>query len=265
MDSADPTQPQPLAGQDPRDTNDDLEERVRLCAAQLEAANRELEAFSYAVSHDLRAPLRAVSGFSRALAEHLGERLDAEGRDLLERVLRGVDRMNSMIDGLRAFSRCVRVELKTCEVDLDKVVRSVVADLRSHYPRAEVQVSDLPPVHGDPALLRELMAKVVDNALKFSAKRDRPRVEIGADVDLRTVDVFVRDNGAGFEQHYADKLFHPFGRLHGESEFPGTGIGLAIAKRIVERHGGRIHAEAAPDAGATFRFTLDFARREGDS
>ena len=240
-----------------RRLNEQLERRVAERTAELERANRELESFSYSVSHDLRTPLRAINGFAHVVLEDEAERLSAAGKEMLERVARNSDRMGDLIDDILEYSRAGRVALRQGRVDLPELARSVIADLRDVYPSAQIVLHPLPPVQGDATMVRLVLTNLLDNALKFSAKRTPPRAEIGAqDNGAAGHAFFVKDNGAGFDMRYADKLFGIFQRMHGESQFPGTGVGLAIVKRLVERHGGRVWAEAAPDQGATFYFTL---------
>ena len=241
---------------------EELEERARRLresSAQLEEAFRELEAFSYSVSHDLRAPLRSISGFSRALLEDCGERLDEVGRQHLARVLAATKRLEQLIDDLLRLSRVTRASLRREHVDLTGLAHEVVADLiqRAHAERAaEFVVHGGMTVNGDAPLLRLALENLIGNAVKFTGKREQPRIEFGRETQEGESTYFVRDNGAGFDMAYADKLFSPFQRLHRSSDFPGTGIGLATVQRIVQRHGGRIWAESALDVGSTFYFTL---------
>jgi PAS domain S-box-containing protein len=241
-----------------RRLNATLERRVAERTAQLENANRELNAFSYSVSHDLRAPLRAIEGFSALLSERLGSRLDPEELGFLQRIRRAVERMASLIDGMLQLARLSTQPLERMPLDLSAIAREVSEELQREAPERRVEWRIQPGLvaHGDPALLRAVMQNLIGNAWKFTARVAEPVIEIGS----RRVDagraVFVRDNGAGFDMAFSDRLFDAFHRMHGEQEFPGTGIGLATVKRIVSRHGGRIWAEAAPGAGATFCFTL---------
>lgn len=234
------------------------EETLKRYAAELEAANSELDAFSYSVSHDLRAPLRAIDGFSRILLEDHRGALDAEGERLLGVVRTSTQRMGQLIDDLLTFSRISRKSLEAGPVDMRALVQAVAEDLRSGaapHP-ADIVVGPLPPACGDGALLRQVWTNLVGNALKFSRTRPRPRVEVGSLDGTGETVFFVRDNGVGFDMEYAGKLFGVFQRLHRAEEFEGTGVGLAIVQRIVHRHGGRVWAEAEPDRGATFYFTL---------
>lgn len=236
--------------------NAELEQRVAARTEELTGALRELESFSYSVSHDLRAPLRALNGYAHLLQEALGERLDDEQRRMLERIARNAEKMGQLIDDILEYARAGREPLKRSAVDLEGLAREIASEQAEHYPAAHVEVAPLPSVQGDAVMLRQVFANLIANALKFTAGRAQPRVEIGACVEDGAVHCFVRDNGAGFDMAYADKLFNLFQRLHRESEFPGTGVGLAIVKRIVERHGGKVWVEATPDTGATFHFAL---------
>ncbi len=236
--------------------NVELERRVAARTEELTRALRELEAFSYSVSHDLRAPLRALNGYAHLLRESQGDKLDAEQRGMFERIARNAEKMGELIDDILEYSRTGREPLRRAAVDLDVLARDIVREQAEHHPAARIDIAPLPPVVGDAIMLRQVFANLVANALKFSARRTQPVVEIGASVDNGMAHCFIRDNGAGFDMAHAGKLFQLFQRVHHEREFPGTGVGLAIVKRIIERHGGRVWAEAAPDAGATFHFTL---------
>jgi signal transduction histidine kinase len=238
--------------------NAELEDRVRERTAQLEAANHELEAFSFSVSHDLRAPLRAVDGFSQALLEDFPDNVPDEARRYLARIRAATLRMGQLIEDLLNLSRVSRGALERVPVDLAELARQVVADLRQHDPARAVEVSVWNGMDtlGDPRLLRAALENLIGNAWKFTARTAAPRIEIGALRESGRQVFFVRDNGAGFSMDYADKLFAPFQRLHSGNEFAGTGIGLATVQRIVYRHGGRIWADAQVGAGATFFFTL---------
>jgi signal transduction histidine kinase len=226
--------------------------------AALKLSNRELEAFSYSVAHDLRAPLRGLNGFSQALVEDWSDKLDGEAKDYLERISSASARMGELIDALLALARVSRTELHREEVNLTRLAEAVVKQLRATQPDRVVEFVNQAEIiaHGDPALLRAVLENLIGNAWKFTGARPAARIAFGsADQAGRSV-YFVRDNGAGFDMAYADKLFAAFQRLHGAREFPGTGIGLATVQRIVNRHGGRIWAEGEVDRGATFYFTL---------
>jgi PAS domain S-box-containing protein len=250
------------AEEEVRRLNEELEERVQLRTAQLEAANRELEAFSYSVSHDLRAPLRAIDGFSREVIDAHADGLDPEGRRYLELVSRNTRDMGLLIDGLLAFSRLGQQPLDKRRVDVSALVRDVVAGLAAEYDgrTKQIEVGELPGTFADRTLLRQVFANLLSNAIKFTRDVPEPLIEVEAEgssgVGLPPVYV-VRDNGVGFDMRHADRLFTAFQRLHGADAFEGSGIGLALVARIVTRHGGRIWAESAPGAGAAFHFTLE--------
>ncbi|HXQ28471.1 MAG TPA: MEDS domain-containing protein [Gemmatimonadales bacterium] len=238
--------------------NIDLERRVQERTTELQAVNQELEAFSYSVSHDLRAPLRHIDGFSRILAEDFGPLVGVEGRRLVERIQSGVSHMNELILGMLTLARVTRTEARRETVDLSALAEASAAGLRKNDPARTVEVvihKDL-RVTGDPALLRAAIENLLGNAWKFTSRRPDARIEVGRRSDERDTVFFVADNGAGFDPAQADRLFGVFQRLHTTDEYPGTGVGLATVKRIVVRHGGRIWATGRPDEGATFSFTL---------
>jgi len=241
-----------------RALNEQLDKRVRERTAELEAANKELESFSYSVSHDLRAPLRAINGFSNLLISDYAGKLSGEALEYLDKVKENANKMASLIDDLLTFSRLSRNPLKKRRVDLRGLVVQVVEDLHAEVGEREIkwQIGELPPCLADPALLKQVYANLIGNALKYTRLRPAPVIEIGSRQLRGQTVYFVRDNGVGFEMKYAGNLFGVFQRLHTEAEFEGTGIGLAIVQRIVNRHGGRIWAEAEVDKGATFFFTL---------
>ncbi len=245
---------------------EEVKELAATRAVQLEAANKELEAFSFSVSHDLRAPLRAISGFSMILLEDYGDKLDAEGKRLLNVVRDNVARMEQLIEDILHFSRAGRLEIKVVEVDLEALAHAVLDDLRTASGSGSLQVTigHLPSVRGDRAMMRQVFANLLSNAIKFSRIRDVPRIEVGGSVTGNEAVYFVKDNGAGFDMQYADKLFGVFQRLHTVEEFEGTGIGLAIVKRIITRHGGRVWAEGKVNEGATFYFALPIKEKEHD-
>ncbi len=235
-----------------------LEERVRERTAQLEAANKELEAFSYSVSHDLRAPLRAVDGYTRILLEDFAPYLDAEGKRVCGVISESARAMGRLIDDLLAFSRVGRASLQLSAIEMTTMAQSIFHEATTPEEREGIdfQVRPLPTAVGDPNLMRQVWMNLLANGVKFSAKKGQPVIEVGAEQQGREIIYFVRDNGAGFDMQYADKLFGVFQRLHSTKEFEGTGVGLAIVQRIILRHGGRIWAEGEPGKGATFYFTL---------
>ncbi|WP_238012403.1 PAS domain-containing protein [Dactylosporangium sp. AC04546] len=238
-----------------RQLNAELEDRVRQRTAELEASTRELDAFAYSVSHDLRAPLRSLDGYAQLLVEDFADRLDEDGCEYLARLQANVARMGQMIDDLLDLSRATRTELRRSRVDLTGLAEQVTEELRTVEPEREVHVRIAPGLTaaGDPDLVRLVLQNLVGNAWKFTSHRPEAVIEVYREEPDVTV---VRDNGAGFDMRFAGKLFEPFQRLHSTSEFEGTGIGLAIVHRIVARHGGRIWAEGTVGEGAVFRFTL---------
>jgi len=238
--------------------NRELEQRVKDRTAQLEASNKELEAFAYAVSHDLRAPLRGINGWSLALAEDYGHLLDETARQYLDRVRSETQRMGRLIDDLLKLSRLTRVALQHESVDLTSLARSIAGRLREEVPgrRMEFVVEDGLLTEGDGHLLEIVLANLLANSVKFTSPRDLARIEFGRTNRDGKPAFYVRDNGVGFDMAHAEMLFGAFQRMHRQSEFPGNGIGLATAQRVVRRHGGTIWAEAKPDQGATFYFTI---------
>ncbi len=241
-----------------RQLNTELEQRVIQRTAELEAANKELEAFSYSVSHDLRAPLRAVDGFAQAVVEDYGPQLPEEGRRYLQTIRHGAQKMGALIDDLLTFSRLSRAPLNRKEVNTGSLVQGVLEDLRSQHAgrKIELRIGELPACGGDPALLKQVWVNLLSNAFKYTQKREAAVIEIGCEAKPEDDVWFVRDNGTGFDMRYADKLFGVFQRLHRAEDFEGTGVGLAIVQRIIHRHGGRVWADAAVGGGATFYFTL---------
>jgi PAS domain S-box-containing protein len=255
------------AEQEILELNIDLEGRVRQRTAELEAANRELEAFSYSVSHDLRAPLRAIDGFSQALLEDYEPVLDETGRDFLHRVKAAAVRMASLIDDLLSLSRLSRSEIELEELDLSAMADEVITEFREREPGRALETVVAPDLTAlaDKALVRVVLDNLLGNAFKFTGRTDGARVEFGSERDGGTVWYYVRDNGAGFDMAHADRLFGPFARLHAVEEFEGTGIGLATVQRVIHRHGGQVRAVGAVGEGATFYFTLGHTKGGDDS
>lgn len=246
--------------------NTELEERVSERTVQLAAANQELDAFAYSVSHDLRAPLRGIDGFSLALVEDFGDTLTAEGKDYLRRIRAGCVRMGTLIDDLLYLSRLARHQLRREVVDLGLLARQVADELQQLDPQRKVDWVIAPQLVtvADPALLRAVLDNLLGNAWKFTGKQEYARIEFGGFVQEGEQVFFVQDNGAGFDMLYADKLFNAFQRLHKAEEFDGTGIGLATVQRVISRHGGRVWAQGAIGQGATFYFSLkEEHRHEG--
>ena len=239
-----------------RELNISLERRVRERTVELETANRDLDSFGYSVSHDLRAPLGALNGFAHLLRTREAERLSGEGMHLLRQVENNATRMAQLVDGLLEFSRLGRKPVTRTAVPMAALVREVVEELgiENRERRIDFRIGTIPDAYGDPMLLRQVWRNLIGNAVKYSRARDPAVIEVG--FEPAGGEYFVRDNGTGFDMQYADKLFGVFERLHGESEFEGTGIGLAIVQRVVNRHGGAVRAEGALERGATFRFTL---------
>ena len=241
-----------------RELKDDLEIRVAKRTAQLEAANQELEAFSYTVSHDLRAPLRAIDGFSSILLDDYADKLDDDGKRLLKVVRDNTTRMGQLIDDILRFSRTSRLEINYSEIDMAGLAHAVVAELQPAIDgsKLQVEVDAIPPATGDRAMLHQVFVNLLSNAIKFSSFRETASIRVGGFVEGEQNIYYVRDNGVGFDMQYADKLFGVFQRLHAANEFEGTGIGLAIVKRIVTRHGGRVWAEGKINEGATIYFSI---------
>lgn len=228
---------------------------------ELKTANAELDSFSYSVSHDLKSPLRALIGYSRILEEDYGEKLDEEGKKLLTRIHQNGHRMSLLIDGLLDFSKLGKKEIRKHSVDMMDCVNTLIHDFKKTVaPNTRFVVHELPPIEGDPSLLLQVWTNLISNALKYSSKKEAPEIEIGSYLpntpDQHHLVYFVKDNGAGFDMKHAHKLFGVFQRLHSNEDFEGTGIGLAITARIIDKHGGKIWAEGQPSNGATFYFSL---------
>lgn len=235
--------------------NGTLEQRITDRTAELVRSNSELEAFTYTVSHDLRAPLRAIDGFSSILKEDFAETLPEDARGLLDRISNNARQMGGLIDGLLDFSRLLRTDVARVKVEQQQLLEQILEQLDAKRKNV-VELCDLPPVYADPVLLKQVWMNLIDNALKFSSKTEQPKVLISCEKQGRFYRFSVQDNGAGFDMKYSDKLFNVFERLHHRKDFDGTGVGLAIVKRIIERHGGEIGATAEPGKGACFVFTL---------
>ncbi len=251
-----------------------MEQRVLERTGQLEAANKELESFSYSVSHDLRAPLRAIDGFSRILLEDFSANLPDDGKHFLKLIGDNTRQMSQLVDDLLAFSRLGRLGLTKHTVDPAKIVRQCLGEMQKEQAgrQLEVIIGEMPTCLADPTLLKQVWTNLISNALKYTGKRQSARIEIGCRMGERTTDIgiktrtsglatetvyYVKDNGAGFDMKYVNKLFGVFQRLHRASDYDGTGVGLAIVQRIVQRHGGRVWGEGQTNQGATFYFTLE--------
>lgn len=248
-----------------RRDNARLLDAERRHAADLAAAYQDLEAFSYSVSHDLRAPLLFVKDFAQRLEDEFGANLGAEGRRITRIIRDGSRSMDDMVVGLLAFSRASRQPLQTQLLDMNPIVDSCLAEARSTHPVPPgaqsplIEIGPLPAALADPTVIRHVWCNLIGNALKYSARREPPRISIGGRAEAAQVVYTIADNGVGFDMRYADKLFGVFKRMHSAQDFPGTGVGLAIAQRVVRRHGGRIWAESVPDEGSCFRFSLPVA------
>lgn len=245
-----------------RRENAQLQERERRRSEELAAAYHDLESFSYSVSHDLRAPLRSIEGFAEILEQEFGDKLGDDGRRLVGVIRSGSQQMEQLIVGLLEFSRVGREHLDFDSVDMTGLAGLAAAEVLAAYsgPLPRIDIADLPSVAGDATVLRQVWCNLIGNALKYSAKRPEPQIKISGWIVGHEAVFQVQDNGAGFDMQYADKLFGVFQRLHRAEDFSGTGVGLAIVQRIVTRHGGRVWAESAPDAGACFRFALPVVR-----
>jgi signal transduction histidine kinase len=246
------------AEEETRRAKADLEQRIRDRTAQLEAAVRELEAFSYSVSHDLRAPLRAIDGFASILVEDYASKLEGDGLRALKVIRKEAGRMGQLINDLLAFSRAGRSEMHSVGIDMTSLARAVFNECAAHVRERKLQLKLEPllPASGDPSLVRQVLTNLFSNAVKYTQPREVAQIEAGSRIEGTENVYWIRDNGVGFDPRYAGKLFGIFQRLHGEQEFEGTGVGLALVQRIVHRHGGRVWGEGKPNEGATFFFTL---------
>jgi len=249
-----------------RRLNEELEQRVRDRTTRLEEANKELEAFSYSVSHDLRAPIRHIGGFAELLQRQAAPALDETSLHYLSTILQSTRHAGSIIDGLLAFFRMGSAGMRGTLVDMNQLARKAIDDLAHETMGRDVEwkVRELPWVHGDPFMLRLVVANLLSNAVKYTRPREQAVIEMGSVSNAGEEVFFVRDNGVGFDPRYADKLFGVFQRLHTAEEFEGTGIGLATVRRIVRRHGGSVRAESSVGEGATFYFSLPRREKEGD-
>jgi signal transduction histidine kinase len=240
------------------EAHDRLEQQVRERTAQLNAANADLESFSYSVSHDLRAPLRHISAFSQILTEDYGSKMDAEAKQHLERIQNGVKNMSRLVDDLLKMAQIGRKELVCVTTDLNSLLKDVIADLQPECGGRQIdwRIGELSSAECDPGLIKQVFANLISNALKYSRRREIAVIEVGQIDEEGTPVIFIKDNGAGFDERYADKLFGVFQRLHRAEDFEGTGVGLSTVQRIIKRHGGEIRAKGEVDKGATFSFSL---------
>jgi light-regulated signal transduction histidine kinase (bacteriophytochrome) len=246
--------------------NEDLEQRVRDRTRQLEASNMDLEAFSYSVSHDLRAPLRAIDGFTRILLEDHSSLLDEEGIRICNTIAENTIRMKQLIDELLNFSRVGRRDIRFSLLDMNQMAADLYKEVTTPDERASIKFTsgELCSVYGDPALIRLVWSNLLSNAVKFTSMKKNPHIEISCENVGDTCEFSVRDNGIGFDMKYAERLFGVFRRLHNARQFEGTGVGLAIVQRIIQKHGGKVRAEGSPDKGAVFSFTLPVKKPSGN-
>jgi light-regulated signal transduction histidine kinase (bacteriophytochrome) len=245
------------------DTNDKtsaqaLRQSLNACEAQLAQTQQEISGLLYAISHDLRAPLRAITGFNQALQEHLAAQVDDTGKHFLQRLEQSAQRMSSMIDALMSLARIAQADMILIDFDLASIAQEAVTELAARYPQHQplVSITSPLPIHGDARLLKQALTKLLENAWKCTVNHPNPHIEIGTSEEAKRTAYFVRDNGIGFDMALANKLFIPFQQLHGSDALRGQGLGLAIAQRIIARHGGRIWAQAEPHHGAQFFFSL---------
>jgi PAS domain S-box-containing protein len=241
-----------------RELNEELEKRVKERTAQLEAANKELEAFSYSVSHDLRTPLISIQAFSRILNEKYANHLDAKGQKFLAAIQKSTKQMDQLINDLLALSRLKRQEFKVTDIDMGDLAEGVFEELKAINPgrKLNLVINNPPKGMGDPSMIRQVFVNLLSNAIKFTKKRETANIEVGGNVTDGYATYYVKDNGVGFDMAEAEKLFGVFQRLHSADEYEGTGVGLAIVQRIITRHGGRVWAKSEIEKGATFFFTL---------
>ena len=239
------------------------EETLSRLNEELEESNKQLESFSYSVSHDLREPLRAISGFTGILNEDYRSKLDIEGKKIIDTILSGTERMGRLINDLLAFSRAGRQAIAGTDIDMYKLTEKIVEELKSETNgrSLDINIRPMASAYGDPNLIRQVMTNLIANAIKFTRTRDKAILEIGGGENERENIYFIKDNGVGFNPEFADKLFGVFQRLHTKEQFEGTGVGLAIVHRIVLRHGGRVWAESEPDKGAIFYFSLPIIKK----
>ena len=248
-----------LLYQDSQLINAELEKRVKLRTEQLESANNELETFSYSVSHDLKAPLRAIEGFSKLLLEEHSDKLDEEAKRLFNIVISNTARMSQLIEDLLEFSRVTRTQMTKINVDMTKLVEGIFNELKNleNGRNITLTLNNLSPVEGDPSLLRQVWINLIANAIKFTRPRNAAVIQIGNEIENGSNIYFIKDNGVGFDMKYSQNLFGVFQRLHKYKDFEGTGVGLALVERIIKRHGGRIWADSKLNEGASFYFTLE--------
>jgi light-regulated signal transduction histidine kinase (bacteriophytochrome) len=234
-----------------------LEERSGLIA-RLQRANRDMETFTYAASHDLRSPLITIGGFSRILREDYAEKLDEKGKDLLDRIESSAKKMSQLIDDLLSFARVSKTEIRRSEIDMGALTGKVIEELKPVIGERNIrfEVTDLPPAFGDLSMVRQVIVNFLTNAIKFTRTREVSVIEVGGYKKEKENVYFIRDNGVGFDRKFGEKLFGLFQRMHSSQQFEGTGIGLFMIKQIIEKHGGKVWAEGEPDKGATFYFTL---------